>query len=55
MNKDVSQVLTRCLQELHLPAVRAQYEAVARQASAESWGYPDYLRELLAWIAHRAT
>lgn len=47
MNKDVSQVLTRCLQELHLPAVRAQYEAVARQASAETWSYPDYLREVL--------
>ena len=40
-------MLTACLQELHLPAVRAQYEAVARQASAESWGYADYLRELL--------
>jgi DNA replication protein DnaC len=47
MSKDVSGALLACLQELHLPAVRAQYEAVARQASAESWGYPDYLRELL--------
>ena len=47
MNKDVSQGLMRCLQELHLPAVRAQYEAVARQASAETWSYPDYLREVL--------
>src|SRR5438477_186037 len=47
MSKDVSGALAACLQELHLPAVRAQYEAVARQASAESWGYPDYLRELL--------
>ena len=47
MNKDVSQMLMKCLQELHLPAVRAQYEAVARQASAESWSYPDYLREVL--------
>jgi len=47
MNQDVSQVLTRCLQELHLPAVRVQYEAVARQASAETWSYPEYLRELL--------
>jgi DNA replication protein DnaC len=47
MTKDVSVALLACLQELHLPAVRAQYEAVARQASAESWSYADYLRELL--------
>ena len=47
MSKDVSGPLLACLQELHLPAVRAQYEAVARQASAEGWGYADYLRELL--------
>ena len=47
MDKDVSKRLAVCLQELHLPAVRAQYEAVARQASAETWSYPDYLLELL--------
>src|SRR5947209_7374209 len=47
MSKEGAAALLGCLQELHLPAVRAQYEAVARQASAESWGYPDYLRELL--------
>jgi DNA replication protein DnaC len=47
MAKDASGALLSCLQELHLPAVRAQYEAVARQASAETWSYPDYLRELL--------
>jgi DNA replication protein DnaC len=47
MSKDASLVLTACLQELHLPAVKQQYEAVARQASAETWSYPDYLRELL--------
>jgi DNA replication protein DnaC len=41
------QALLACLRELHLPMVRAQYEAVARQASAEAWSYPDYLRELL--------
>jgi DNA replication protein DnaC len=38
--------LERCLQELHLPGMRSQYAAVARQAAAEWWGYPDYLREL---------
>jgi DNA replication protein DnaC len=47
MTVDTHAALARCLQELHLPAVRAQYEAVARQATAESWGYPDYLLELL--------
>src|SRR5581483_11981358 len=46
MSKDVLGALAACLQELHLPAMRAQYEAVARQATAEAWGYPDYLREL---------
>jgi DNA replication protein DnaC len=35
-----------CLQELHLPAMRAQHAAVAQQATAEAWGYPDYLLEL---------
>ncbi|CAN5345689.1 IS21-like element ISBj11 family helper ATPase IstB [soil metagenome] len=47
MSKEVSPILTKCLQELHLPAVRAQYEAVARQASAETWTYAEYLREVL--------
>jgi DNA replication protein DnaC len=47
MSQDVSKRLLSCLQELHLPGVRAQYEAVARQASAETWSYPEYLLELL--------
>jgi DNA replication protein DnaC len=47
MSKDVTKALTVCLQELHLPAVRGHYEAVARQASAETWSYPEYLLELL--------
>jgi DNA replication protein DnaC len=47
MSKDASGRISACLQELRLPAVREQYEAVARQAGAESWSYPDYLRELL--------
>ena len=46
MSTDGISELGRCLQELHLPAMRAQYAAVARQAAAETWGYPDYLREL---------
>src|SRR5262249_42078064 len=47
MSKDVTKALAACLQDLHLPAVRSQYEAVARQASAETWSYPEYLVELL--------
>jgi DNA replication protein DnaC len=47
MSTDMSKRLEACLKELHLPAVREEYEAVARQASAETWSYPDYLRELL--------
>src|ERR1700719_885591 len=47
MSKDVTKTLATCLQELRLPAVRVQYEAVARQASAEAWSYPEYLLEIL--------
>src|SRR6202011_2008838 len=47
MSKDVTAVLTRCLQELRLATVRSQYEAVVRQATAESWSYADFLRELV--------
>ncbi len=47
MATDGTAALRACLQELHLPAVRAQYEAVARQAQAEAWTYPDYLGEVL--------
>jgi len=41
------QELLHGLQELHLPAMRAQHEAVAQQATAASWGYADYLLELV--------
>ena len=47
LSKDVTQALAACLQELRLPTVPAQYEAVARQARAETWSYPEYLLELL--------
>jgi len=46
MTTDGTRELERCLQELCLPAIRAQYAAVARQAAEGTWGYPDYLREL---------
>jgi DNA replication protein DnaC len=47
MSQDKAAALTRCLQELRLAAVRSQYEAVARQATAESWGYTEFLLELM--------
>jgi DNA replication protein DnaC len=46
MSKDVSKTLTSCLQELRLATVRNEYEAVARQATAESWSYQQFLLEL---------
>lgn len=47
MPKDVAPALVRCLQELRLSAVKAQYEAVVRQATAETWSYTDFLLELV--------
>lgn len=44
--ENLTEEVTRCLAELHLPTMRAQYEAVGRQASAETWSYADYLLEL---------
>jgi DNA replication protein DnaC len=46
MATDGTQELEHYLRELYLPAIRAQYATVARQATAETWSYPDYLREL---------
>jgi DNA replication protein DnaC len=47
MSKDVTAALGRCLKELRLATVKAQYEAVARQATAETWSYGDFLLELV--------
>jgi len=47
MSQDVTAALARCLQELRLAAVRSQHEEVARQATAESWSYLNFLLELL--------
>jgi DNA replication protein DnaC len=47
MGKDETAVLTRCLQQLRLATIRSQHEAVAQQATAESWSYTTFLRELL--------
>jgi DNA replication protein DnaC len=46
MTANAGEEVTRCLQELHLPTMRVQHEAVARQATAEAWSYVDYLLEL---------
>ena len=46
MTTNGGEEMTRCLAELHLPTMRAQYEAVGRQATAETWSYADYLLEL---------
>ena len=43
---NASEEVMRCLTELHLPTMRAQYDAVGRQATAESWSYVAYLLEL---------
>ena len=47
MSPEKMAALTRGLQELRLAAVRSQVEAVVRQATAESWGYPEFLLELV--------
>jgi DNA replication protein DnaC len=39
--------LTDCLRELHLPTIRADYEATAQRARQESLGYERYLLELV--------
>src|SRR5207302_6103682 len=45
-NKDVQATLTACLEELHLPTMRAEFQALALQAQQESLSYPSYLLEL---------
>ena len=47
MSMDAQAELLKCLQELHLPTMRTQHEAVARQATEQSWGYAAYLLELV--------
>jgi DNA replication protein DnaC len=47
MSKEATAALTRRLHELRLATVRSQHEAVARQATAESWSYAAFLLELL--------
>jgi DNA replication protein DnaC len=46
-HKDVKELLLECLKELHLPALRAGYEELARQAQQESLSYEQYLLGLV--------
>ena len=36
-----------CLRELHLPTIRELYEDLVRRAVQESWGYEQFLCELV--------
>jgi DNA replication protein DnaC len=47
MSQEETAALGRCLHDLRLATVRTQHEAVARQATAESWSYQSYLLELM--------
>src|SRR5260370_1696655 len=47
MKQDKTAVLIGWLAEPRLAAVRSQYESVMRQATAESWGYAEFLLELM--------
>jgi len=47
MNTESLPALLKGLEELSLPTMRGQCEAVARQATAESWSYATYLLELV--------
>ena len=40
-------VIQQHLKTLKLPAMRREYDQLARQAHADSWSYEEYLRELL--------
>jgi len=46
MTRNLAEEMTRALTELRLSTMQAQYEEVSRQATAETWGYADYLLEL---------
>jgi DNA replication protein DnaC len=46
-NENVHEMLIRLLKDLHLPAFRASYEELARQAQQEGLSYERYLLELV--------
>jgi DNA replication protein DnaC len=43
----MNQRLMECLRELHLPTIREVYEDLVRRAVQESWGYEQFLCELV--------
>ena len=45
-NEDVKEILAAYLKELHLPAFRASYEELARQAEQEGLSFEQYLLTL---------
>ena len=47
MSQDVTAALSAGLHALRLGVMKGQYEAVARQATAESWSYAQFLHELV--------
>jgi DNA replication protein DnaC len=47
MSQDVTTELSAGLHALRLGVMKGQYEAVARQATAESWSYAQFLHELV--------
>lgn len=47
MSQDVTAALSAGLHALRLGVMKGQYEAVARQATAESWSYVQFLHELV--------
>jgi DNA replication protein DnaC len=57
-DQDQKELLTRYLRELHLPAIRASYEELARNAQQEGLGFEQYLlalaeRECQEWQSKR--
>ena len=45
-SQEIEPALTACLQELHLPTMRSQFQAAAQQAQQETLSYENYLLEL---------
>lgn len=48
MSDPTAALIEQHLKTLKLPAIRRDYQQLARQAAADSWTFADYLRELLA-------
>ena len=47
MSELTEAVIEQHLKTLKLPAIRREYQQLARQAGADGWTFEDYLRELL--------